>query len=86
MQTIEERIQALEERNKNGETDKAWETSWTRRVILLVCTYITIGLYLSVIQVGKPWINAIVPAIGFMISTLSMPLFKKMWLALQRKK
>lgn len=80
METVEQRLQALEERNKKVETDKAWETSWTRKVILLVCTYITIGLYLSAIQIQRPWINAIVPAIGFMISTLSMPFFKKIWL------
>lgn len=80
METIEERINALEERNKKVEADKAWETSWTRKIILLLCTYIAIGLYLSAIQVGRPWINAIVPSIGFMISTLSIPVFKKMWL------
>jgi len=85
MQIIEDRIQALEERNKKVEVDKAWETSWTRRVILLLCTYIAIGLYLWAIHIPRPWINAIVPAIGFMISTFSLPFFKKFWLKYKKQ-
>ena len=82
--TNEERIQALEERNKRVEADKAWETSWTRKILLIGFTYIAIGSYLWAIDVERPWINAIVPAVGFMISTLTMPFFKAIWVKRQK--
>jgi hypothetical protein len=73
-------INLLKERNKKVESDKAWETSATRKIILAAFTYFAIGIFLTVIQIQKPWLNAIVPAIGFMLSTLTMPFFKKIWL------
>ncbi len=80
METLEERVLKIEERNKAVETDKAWETSWTRRAILMIFTYLAVAIYLQAIEVEKPWINAIVPALAFMISTLTMPFFKKLWI------
>lgn len=85
MDDLEQRIKQIEDRNTKVETDKAWEKSWTRRFLLALFTYLTIGLYLGVIEVSKPWINAIVPTIGFMISTLTMPFFKKAWLKNRKK-
>ena len=76
---IEKRIEKIEERNRKVETDKAWETSLARKVILFALTYLSIGIYLSVINIDRPWLNAIVPAIGFMLSTLTLPFFKKIW-------
>ncbi len=83
---IEERIQEIEERNRKVEDDKAWETSWTRRMLLAVFTYAAIGLYLQAIDIPRPWVNAIVPTAGFMISTITMPFFKKFWLNYTRKR
>ena len=77
---LEQRIRKVEERNQRVEGDKLWETSWTRRTLLAMFTYLAISLYLFAIGVARPWINAIVPTLGFMISTLTMPFFKKIWL------
>ena len=85
METIEQRIQEIEIRNKKVEFDKAWETSWTRRVLLAIFTYLAIGVYLWAIEIERAWLNAIVPAVAFMISTLTMPIFKKLWLKFQQK-
>jgi hypothetical protein len=74
------RVNQIEERNKKVEADKAWETSYTRRGLLILFTYIAIGLYLWAIGVSNPWLNAIVPSIGFLLSTLALPFFKKWWL------
>lgn len=79
METIEQRIQNIEERNRRVEIDKAWETSWTRRTLLAAFTYLAIGVYLWAINIPSPWVNAIVPAAAFMISTLTMPFFKSVW-------
>lgn len=79
MNTLEERVEKIEKRNTSVEVDKAWETSWTRRLLLTLFTYLAIALYLWVIEIERPWLNAVVPAIGFMLSTLTMPFFKKVW-------
>jgi hypothetical protein len=85
METIEERLQKIEARNEKVEADKAWERSWARRILLALFTYLAIGLYLGAIRIPKPWLNAIVPTVGFMISTLTMPFFKKWWLKKYKK-
>lgn len=80
IQELDKRVSQIEERNKRVETDKKWETSWVRKIILIVCTYLAIGFYLHVIMVSEPWLNAIVPTIGFFLSTLTLPVIKNIWL------
>jgi len=83
METIEElkqEIDKIKERNKRVEIDKAWEISYTRRVLLVIFTYLAMGIYLKAINVPSPWLNAIVPAVAFMLSTLTIPFFKKIWI------
>ncbi len=80
MESLEERIGKIEERNRAVEADKAWETSLTRRLLVAVFTYIAIGVFLRVVNVEHPWLTAIVPAIAFTLSTLTMPYFKKAWM------
>lgn len=76
---IEKEIREIKERNRNVEADKAWETSYARRSLLMAFTYLAIGVYLWAIQIPKPWLNAIVPAVAFMLSTLTLPFFKGLW-------
>lgn len=83
MATIEdltEEIDKIRERNKRVEVDKAWETSTSRKIILALFTYIVIALFFLAAGLPKPFVNSIVPAAAFVVSTLSMPFFKKMWL------
>lgn len=79
IKNLEKRIKKIETRNNLVETDKDWETSYTRKIILIIFTYLSIGLYLNAIGVNKPWLNAIVPSLGFLLSTLTLPFFKKIW-------
>lgn len=72
-------IESIKMRNRRVEIDKAWETSWTRRGLISVFTYLAVGGYFYSIGVARPWVNAIVPTIGFLLSTLTLPWFKKMW-------
>jgi Kef-type K+ transport system membrane component KefB len=85
MENLEQRIQRIEERNAKVELDKKWETSWTRRVLLTLFTYLSVSIYLWAIGISNPWLNAIVPAVAFMISTLTMPFFRKAWLKRTQK-
>ncbi|OHA00960.1 MAG: hypothetical protein A3C12_02670 [Candidatus Sungbacteria bacterium RIFCSPHIGHO2_02_FULL_49_20] len=85
MENLEQRIQKIEDRNQGVEADKAWETSWTRRILLSVFTYLAIGVYMWAIDILRPWLNAVVPAVAFMLSTLTMPFFKKLWVRRNQK-
>jgi len=73
-------IESIKQRNQRVESDKAWETSWTRKAIILVLTYLVIVVFFFFAELPQPFINAIVPAVAFVISTLTVPLFKKWWL------
>lgn len=77
--SLEERISKIEQRNREVELSKSWETSWTRRALLAIFTYLAIALYLKFIVGINPWINAIVPTTGFLLSTLTLPYFKAFW-------
>lgn len=85
LKDLEKKIKYIEERNKKVELDKAWEVSHSRRLLLIIFTYLAIGFYLDAIKIQKPWLNAIVPAIAFMLSTLTLPFFKKLWLIFKAK-
>lgn len=41
---FEKEINEIKERNKRVETNKAWETSWTRRICIMLLTYIVVIL------------------------------------------
>lgn len=81
---IEKRLAKIEKRNNSVEMDKAWETSWTRKFLIIIFTYFSIALYLKYIVKIDPWINAIVPSLGFLLSTLSLPFFKNIWIQRQK--
>lgn len=82
---LEKRIADIESRNRVVEADKSWETSVARKILVAIFTYIVIGLFMTSIAVTKPWISAVVPTLGFLLSTLTFPLFKKIWIDIFRK-
>ncbi len=77
---LEERVAKIEARNRKVEGDKAWEGSWARKILIALFTYIAIAGYMEFVLRINPWINAIVPTIGFLLSTLTMSWFKKLWI------
>ena len=85
MDDAEKRLNRIEQRNNRVEMDKAWETSWTRRIIITIMTYITIVLFFYVAKLPKPFVNSIVPSTGFVLSTLSLPFFKRIWINYKSK-
>ncbi len=76
---LENRIAVIEKRNARVEQDKAWETSWSRRGLLILFTYLSVGFYMQAIAIVNPWLNAIIPSLGFLLSTLTLPFFKRLW-------
>lgn len=77
--TLEERVEKIEKRNREVEQNKAWEISWSRKIVVAIFTYLAIALYLKFVVGIEPWLNAIVPTVGFLLSTLTLPYFKKIW-------
>lgn len=69
---LEQEIIALRERNARVESDKAWETSYSRKISVALLTYIVIAFFFVFMNFQKPFINALVPTIGFLLSTLSI--------------
>lgn len=76
----DEALRLILERNTRVELDKAWETSSVRRFSIASITYIVAGLYMSSLGASLPWLNALIPVGGFLLSTLSLPHIKKLWL------
>jgi len=43
IEQLEEEIEKIKQRNQKVESDKTWEKSYVRRVLLMLFTYIAIG-------------------------------------------
>jgi hypothetical protein len=84
-QDVEKAILDIQERNSRVEADKAWETSLTRKIIISAMTYIVVLLVLLAAGAPRPYMGAAVPSAGFLLSTLSLPLFKKHWIDFHKK-
>ena len=80
MKELEDRIKKIEERNKRVENDKAWETSVLRKILIIIMTYIFAVLYLKIADTTNPYFGAIVPCVGFYLSTQSIKLVKNWWI------
>ena len=79
LEQIKKEIELIKKRNASVEIDKAWERSYLRRFLVALFTFLSISLYMRAIHIDRPFLNAIVPTIGFMLSTLALPWFKKIW-------
>ncbi|OGE83721.1 MAG: hypothetical protein A3B23_02000 [Candidatus Colwellbacteria bacterium RIFCSPLOWO2_01_FULL_48_10] len=80
LQKIEEELLAVKERNKRVEADKAWETSVLRVFLIATITYLTASVALLFIGIENYFLNALIPTIGYLLSTLSIPPIKKWWI------
>ena len=80
IEQIEIEIENLKKRNKKVEADKAWETSWFRKTLILFLTYTAVSIFFIFAKLPSPFLSAIIPSLGFFLSTLTLPLFKKWWI------
>ena len=86
LKTVQNEITQIQQRNKKVELDKAWETSITRKIIILILTYLVIVVFFYIAKLPYPFYNALVPTIAFILSTSSIPVFKKIWIKYIHKK
>lgn len=84
IQLLEEEIQKIRERNAEKDEHKAWETSLFRKFLIAGLTYFLMVLLMGSIGVENPEVNAIVPTLGFLLSTISLSVFKSLWKRIQK--
>ena len=73
-------IEKIKQRNAKVEADKAWELSWTRKLLVSGLTYLVVVMVFIVSDMPEPFLNALVPTVAFLISTLTVSFVKKLWL------
>ena len=77
---LENEIAKITHRNNRVELDKAWETSWTRKICICILTYIVVVIYSYLINKNNNiWLSSLVPVIGFTLSTVSLNLVRTVW-------
>ena len=77
---LEKEVELIKERNKRVELDKLWETSWTRKICIIILTYIVVIIYSYLIKkFDNIFLSSLVPVIGFTLSTLSLKLVRNIW-------
>ena len=77
---LEKEIKEIKRRNQKVEKEKAWETSTTRKISIAISTYFLISLVLFILGSENPFLNAIIPVIGYTVSTLSISFIKTRWI------
>ena len=77
---LEKQLNEIKKRNQRVELDKKWETSYTRRIFIMLITYFVVVIYSVMIQkMNSIWLSSLVPVIGFLLSTLSLKMIRKIW-------
>lgn len=77
---LNKEIEEIKKRNKRVELDKAWETSWTRKICICILTYIVVVAYSYIVRnYDNIFLSSLVPVIGFTLSTLSLKYIRKTW-------
>lgn len=77
---LNKEIEEIKKRNKRVELDKAWETSWTRKICICILTYIVVVIYSYMVRnYNNIFLSSLVPVIGFTLSTLSLNYIRKIW-------
>jgi len=80
LKQIEKDITLIKSRNKRVESEKLWETSWFRRLLITAIIYIVASLLMYAIGNQQFYANSLIPALGYLLSTLSFLLIKNWWI------
>ena len=65
LKEIEQEIENIKIRNKRVELDKKWETCWTRKICIMILTYIVVIAYSYVIRnYDNIFLSSLVPVMA----------------------
>ena len=77
---LKEEIEKIKARNKRVEADKAWETSSIRSIFIGGSVYILAVLLMIITGTINPFLNAFIPSVAYLLSTLTYTILKNWWL------
>ena len=77
---IELQLQRISERNARVELEKAWETSTARKISIVSITYLSMTLVMIALDAPRPLLNAIIPTLGYFLSTPYLGYIKQGWM------
>ena len=78
LKNLEKEIENIKERNKKVELDKSWETSCTRKICIMILTYIVVIIYSYVIRkYDNILLSSLVPVIRIYIIYIILKIYKK---------
>ena len=83
---IENELAEIGRRNDRVEADKAWETSVFRILSICAITYGVATAAMYFIGVRNPALNALIPTLGFFLSTRTLTVIKRRWIERRVKK
>jgi hypothetical protein len=83
--SAEAQLAIIAERNRKVELEKAWETSAARVICVGAITFALMTFIFYVIEIPHYLISGAISAVGYYLSTLTLPIFKRVWIIRQRK-
>lgn len=87
MESLQQALAEIQERNARVEMQKAWEGSFIRRFFIAAVTYTIAYLYMRYgLEVARPHLDAFVPTGGYLLSTFSLPIIRELWMSKCYKK
>ena len=78
-ETLNFELVQIRERNSRVEGDKGWEVSFFRVAFITAVTYLTTAVVFYIIGVKAFLSSALIPTVGYLLSTQSIPFLKKRW-------
>lgn len=79
VEKLREEVEKIKSRNRRVEVQKRWETSLVRRIGIMLVTYVSVSIYFISRHDAAPFLSAIVPTLGFLLSTLSLGAIRDWW-------
>ena len=80
IEELRNQITEIKMRNQRVESEKAWETSSVRIGSIAAITYVVAAALLYFIGVKNFLLAALVPSIGYYLSTRSLPAVRTWWI------
>jgi hypothetical protein len=81
-EVIRRELAKIRARNARVEREKAWEKSWTRRLVIAGATWAGAWLWLLQLHVDHAALHALVPSGAYAVSTLTLPVLRRWWIRL----
>lgn len=85
IEVLQSEIEAIKERNRRVEMDKAWETSKTRTAFVALSSFILIYIAMKLVGADHPLSNALISTVAYLLSTSTYGILKSWWLRQSEK-